>query len=51
MRLVYDPRGLSRRPPDPKWLSVTNGIRVDPRGFTGAYGLFEKDTVAYRSGT
>jgi hypothetical protein len=24
-------------------------IRADPRGFTGAYGSFEKDMVAYRS--
>jgi hypothetical protein len=29
---------------------VTNGIRADLRGFTGAYGSVEKDTVAYRSG-
>jgi hypothetical protein len=28
-----------------------NGIRVDPRGFKGAYGSVEKDTVAYGSGT
>jgi hypothetical protein len=30
---------------------VTNGSRVDPRGFTGTYGSVEKDTVAYESGT
>jgi hypothetical protein len=29
---------------------VTNGIRADPHGFTGAYESVEKDTVAYRSG-
>jgi hypothetical protein len=29
---------------------VTNGIRVDPRGFMGAYGLVEKDTVATGQG-
>jgi hypothetical protein len=29
---------------------VTNGIRVDPCGFTDAYGSVEKDTVAYGSG-
>jgi hypothetical protein len=31
--------------------SVTNGIRADPRGFTGAYGSVEKDTMTYESGT
>jgi hypothetical protein len=30
---------------------VINGIRADPRGFTGAYGSVEKDTMTYRSGT
>jgi hypothetical protein len=30
---------------------VTNGIRADPHGFTDAYGLVKKDTVAYGSGT
>jgi hypothetical protein len=30
---------------------VTNGIRSDPRGFTGAYGSVEKDTMMYESGT
>jgi hypothetical protein len=30
---------------------VTNGIRIDPHGFTGAYESVEKDTVAYGSGT
>jgi hypothetical protein len=30
---------------------VINGIRVDPRGFMGAYRSVEKDTVAYESGT
>jgi hypothetical protein len=30
---------------------VTNGIRVDPRGITGAYGSVKKDTMAYGSGT
>jgi hypothetical protein len=30
---------------------ITNGIRADPRGFMGAYGLVEMDTVVYRSGT
>jgi hypothetical protein len=30
---------------------VTNSIRADPRGFTGAYGSVEKDTVVYRSET
>jgi hypothetical protein len=29
---------------------VTNGIRVDPCGFTDAYGSVENDTVAYGSG-
>jgi hypothetical protein len=36
---------------DPEWLGVKNGIRSDPRGFTGAYGSIKKDTVAYGSGT
>jgi hypothetical protein len=26
---------------------VTNNIRADPRGFMGAYGSVEKDTVVY----
>jgi hypothetical protein len=30
---------------------VTNGIKADPRGFTGAYVSVEKDTMAYTSGT
>jgi hypothetical protein len=30
---------------------ITNGIRADPRGFMGAYGLVEMDTVVYGSGT
>jgi hypothetical protein len=30
---------------------VTNGIRADPHGFTDAYGLVKKDTIAYVSGT
>jgi hypothetical protein len=30
---------------------VINDIRADPRGFTGAYGSVEKDTVAYWLGT
>jgi hypothetical protein len=50
MRLIYDPRGLTgvmiRGDCD-----VTNGIRVDSHGFTGAYGSVEKDAVAYGSGT
>jgi hypothetical protein len=29
---------------------VTNGIRADPRGLTGAYVSIEKDTVADGSG-
>jgi hypothetical protein len=30
---------------------VTNSIRADPHGFTGAYGSVENDTVAYGLGT
>jgi hypothetical protein len=30
---------------------VTNGIRADPRSFTGTYESVEKYTVAYGSGT
>jgi hypothetical protein len=51
--LVYDPRGAARSNDHQArdgW-SVTNGIRADPRGFTGVYGPVEKDTVAYGSGT
>jgi hypothetical protein len=51
--LVYDPREAVRsndRQTRGGW-GVTNGIRADPRGFTGAYGSVEKDTVAYGSGT
>jgi hypothetical protein len=31
--------------------SVINDIRADHRGFTGAYGSVEKDTMTYGSGT
>jgi hypothetical protein len=30
---------------------VINGIRADPRGFTGTYESLEKDTVVYGSRT
>jgi hypothetical protein len=30
---------------------VTNGIRADPRGFTGAHVSVEKDMIAYGSET
>jgi hypothetical protein len=30
---------------------VTNGIGAGPRGFMGAYGSVEKDTIAHGSGT
>jgi hypothetical protein len=33
-----------------RW-GVTNGIRADPRGFTGTYRSVEKDMVAYGLGT
>jgi hypothetical protein len=42
-------RSNNRQSPD-GW-GVTNGIRAYPCGFTGAYEPFEKDTVAYGSGT
>jgi hypothetical protein len=51
--LVYDHRGAARsndHQTQSGW-GVTNGIRADPRDFTGAYGSVEKDTVAYGSGT
>jgi hypothetical protein len=51
--LVYDPRRAVKsndRQTRGGW-GVTNGIRADPRSFTGAYGSVEKDTVAYGSGT
>jgi hypothetical protein len=51
--LVYDPRGAVRsndRQTRGGW-GVTNGIRVDPHGFTGTYGSVEKDTVVYGSET
>jgi hypothetical protein len=51
--LVYDPRGAIRsndRQTRGNW-GVTNGIRADPRGFTGAYGSVKKDTMAYGPGT
>ena len=53
MESVYDPRelpGVTTAKPGSGW-GVTIGIRADPRGFTGAYGSVEKDTVAYGSGT
>jgi hypothetical protein len=53
VRLVYDPSGAGRsndRQTRGGW-GVTNGIRADPRGFMGAYGSVEKDTMAYGSGT
>jgi hypothetical protein len=51
--LVYDPSEAVRsndRQTRSGW-SVTNGIKADPRGFTGTYESVEKDTVAYGSGT
>jgi hypothetical protein len=49
--LVYDPRGVrsNNRQAQRDW-GVTNGIRADPRGFTGAYVSIEKDTVTDGSG-
>jgi hypothetical protein len=52
VRLVYDPRGAVRSndcQAQGGW-GVTNCIRADHRGFTGAYGVVEKDTVAYGLG-
>jgi hypothetical protein len=52
MGLVYNLRWVVRSNDhhDRGW-DVTHGIRVDPCGFTGAYGSVEKDTVAYGSGS
>jgi hypothetical protein len=42
-------RSNDRQPRD-GW-DVINDIRADPRSFTDAYGLVEKDMIAYGSGT
>jgi hypothetical protein len=51
MRLVYDPRELpgENRQTRGGW-GVTNGIKADPCGFTGAYGSVKKNMVAYGLG-